>query len=489
MKQVDFKEIEKKVRQIWEKVKIYKTKLNVDKNIKKYILDMFPYPSWSGLHVGHWRWYVLSDVMAKIQKMEWKEVLHPMGFDSFWLPAENYAIKTGIHPKKTTFKAIETFRKQLDETGNWYDWDLEVITCTPDYYKWNQWIFLQFYKNWLAYKKKAPVNWCPSCKTVLANEQVEDWKCERCKTPIEKRFLNQWFFKITEFADRLYEDLNKLDGWPERVKIMQKNWIWKSEWSQFKMYLYVENKSSEEREEVWRESIVDFEVFTTRLDTVFGMTYVVFSPEKILELIENGKLNNLKNLDEVKNFCQKVISKPDIERTSDKSKNWMKLEGLYSINPFNGRKVEVWIADYVIGSYGTGVVMAVPAHDTRDWQFAKKYNLPIIRVIYPKKKVVFRFEENLLKDKEEAFKLADENELFYRLKDRYFYGWVDIRDEQFLKYWLKRFVNKDLQEIENDIFVWDKDGYVSEKLVFKNIEDFEFQNNTAYTKKGIVYVW
>ena len=166
----------------------------------------------------------------------------------------------------------------------------------------------------------------------------------------------------------------------------------------------------------------------------------------------------------------------------------MKLEGLYSINPFNGRKVEVWIADYVIGSYGTGVVMAVPAHDTRDWQFAKKYNLPIIRVIYPKKKVVFRFEENLLKDKEEAFKLADENELFYRLKDRYFYGWVDIRDEQFLKYWLKRFVNKDLQEIENDIFVWDKDGYVSEKLVFKNIEDFEFQDNTAYTKKGIVYV-
>ena len=478
--EINFTEIEKKVRQIWDKVKIYKTKLNVSKDVKKYILDMFPYPSGSWLHVWHWRWYVLSDVMAKIQKMEWKEVLHPMWFDSFWLPAENYAIKTWKHPKKTTFEAIKTFRKQLDETWNWYDWDLEVITCKPEYYKWNQWIFLQFYKKWLVYKAEAPVNWCPNCKTVLANEQVEDGKCERCKTPVVKKFLSQWFFKITDYASQLYDDLEKLDWWPERVKVMQKNWIWKSEGSQFKMQLYKdENK------------IVDFEVFTTRLDTVFGMTYVVFSPEKIYKFIREWILTpeNLENFEQVSKYIEISLAKPEKDRTSDKNKTWIKLEGFYSINPFNWEKVQVWISDYVIWSYWTGVVMAVPAHDSRDWQFAKKFNIPIKRVIIPPEKIVFKVSKELIKDIDEALKQADENELFYKFSQDYVLWWIDIRQREFYQYWIKRFVNWWFKSVEEDIHKFDIEKW--EYLSVNNtlsVSLFDFQENTAYTLKWLVKI-
>ena len=474
-KEINFKEIEELVKQIWEKVKIYKTKIELrDKENKKYILDMFPYPSGSWLHVGHWRGYVLSDVMAKIQKMEWKEVLHPMWFDSFWLPAENYAIKTWIHPKITTFKAIEHFREQLNETWNWYDWDLEVITCTPDYYKWNQWIFLQFFKNWLAYKKEAPVNWCPSCQTVLANEQVVDWKCERCKTPVTKKFLSQWFFKITAFAEKLYNDLDKLSWWPQRVKVMQKNWIWKSEGTEFNMQLLEEDSNTK---------VVDFKVFTTRLDTVFWMTYVVFSPEKILELIKAWKLQSIKNLDAVKSYCEQAINKSEKDRTSDRQKTGIKLEWVYSVNPFNWRHVEVWVSDYVIWSYWTGVVMAVPAHDTRDWQFAKKFGLEIIRVIYPEEKIVFETDINNIKDLKNAKKEADDNELFYKIIWNKFLWWIDIRDENYLNYWLKKFVK---WQVKKDIHKYINWKYVSIDNVITDTSQFDFQDNTAYTKKWIV---
>ncbi len=487
MKDINFKEIEKKVKSIWEKVKIYKTDIFTKKN-KKYVLDMFPYPSGSWLHVGHRRWYVLSDLIAKIYKMDWNEVLHPMWFDSFWLPAENYAIQTWIHPLKTTIKAIQNFRKQLNETASWYDWDLEVITCKPDYYKRNQWIFLQFFKNWWAYKGKAPVNWCPSCQTVLANEQVIEWKCDRCKTPVEKKFLNQWFFKITDFAESLYNDIDKkLPNWPERVKIMQKNWIGKSDWSQFKMILESQN----------HQDITDFEVFTTRLDTVFGMSYVVFSPEKVLELIEEGKLNstNLKNFNEVYQYCQNAINQKEIDRTAEnKEKTWIQLQWLQTTNPFNGEQIPVWVADYVIGGYWTWVVMAVPAHDSRDWQFAKKFNLPIKRVIYPAKFVASVLDPQVLINPTEAFNQADENEIFYKEKNWLLYIRFDPEKENYFQYWVKNFAP---QDIETAIYEFDFNikQYVLQTInsnlyneFLSDPDNFDFQENTAFTKKWIIVI-
>ncbi len=486
MNNIDFKKIEKIAKSIWEKVKIYKTNIFTQKN-KKYVLDMFPYPSGSGLHVWHWRWYVLSDLIAKIFKMEWYEILHPMWFDSFGLPAENYAIKTWIHPLKTTMDAIKNFRKQLNETWSWYDWDLEVITCKPDYYKWNQWIFIQFYKNWWAYKKKAPVNRCPSCKTVLANEQIEEWKCERCKTPIEKKFLNQWFFKITDFAEKLYNDLEKLHWWPQRVKTMQKNWIWKSEWSQFKMILESES----------HKDITEFEVFTTRLDTVFGMTYVVFSPEKILELIENWILTKkiLKNFEQVQQYIKKSINKSELDRTAEnKEKTGVELEWLYSINPFNWEKVKVLISDYVIWSYWTWVVMAVPAHDTRDWEFAKKFNLPIKRVIYPEKMIVSILEIESITDLQKALNEADKNEIFYKIDWNIIYIWLDPIKKDFFEFWIKTYYTKDIEFAKYE-FNYEIKDYQLKNIksniytdLLKNIDNFNFQENTAYTNKWIVMI-
>ena len=351
---MNHKEIESQVKKIWEKKKINQTNIDSEKP-KKYVLDMFPYPSSSGLHVGHRRGYVLSDMIGKIYKMQWNEVLHPMGFDSFGLPAENYAIKTWIHPQKTTLEAVDNYIRQLNEMWSWYDWRLKVITCLPEYYRWNQWIFLKLFEAGLAYKKKSSVNYCPSCETVLANEQVVDWRCERCKTLVIKKDLEQWFFKITDFADELYEDLDNLD-WPEKVKLMQKNWIWKSSWTQFQMNLF-ENDSE--------QKVFDFEVFTTRVDTVLGMSYVVFAPEKIQDLIDAWV--KIENISQVLEYVTQAKAKTDIERWDNtQEKTWVELKWVFTKNPFNWENLPVFVSDYVIWSYWSWVVMAVPAHDVRD---------------------------------------------------------------------------------------------------------------------------
>ena len=362
------KEIEKKWQQFWNDIDLFKTKPVPQK--KYYVLEMFPYPS-GDLHIGHMKNYVIGDVIARYKLMQGFEILHPMGWDAFGLPAENAAIKRGINPEEWTYNNISVSKNTMKMMGLSYDWNREVTTCAPDYYKWTQWLFLQLYKQGLAYRKKASVNWCPSCQTVLANEQVEGGRCYRCHTPVEKRDLVQWFFKITDYADRLLEDLEKLDKWPEPVKIMQKNWIGRSEGAEIDFRIDDLNRS--------------VRVFTTRPDTLFGVTFMVFAPEHELvpELIQ-GKAQE-KN---VLNYIEKARSKSNIERTSLKDKDGI-FTGAYATHPFTGEKIPIYVADYVIMGYGTGVVMGVPAHDERDFEFAKKYKLPIKTVIRPKEKKTF----------------------------------------------------------------------------------------------------
>lgn len=359
----DFKKVESKWQKYWEENGTYRfNKNNIDK--KFYCLEMFSYPSGAKLHLGHWYNYGPSDTFARFKRMQGYEVFHPMGFDAFGLPAENYAIKTGIHPKDSTLKNIETMEKQLKDMGATYDWDHEVVTCNPDYYKWTQWLFLKLYEMGLAYKKEAPVNYCPSCNTVLANEQVVSGNCERCGTIVVRKKLSQWFFKITDYAEELLNDLDKLD-WPEKTKIMQKNWIGRSEGAMVKFE--VDN------------SDLSFEVFTTRVDTLYGVTYCVLAPEN--DLVEKIITDEYKAA--VKKYQEQTAKVSDIDRISTVREKTGVFTGSYAINPVNGRKVPIWISDYVIGTYGTGAVMAVPAHDDRDYEFAKKYNLPIIQVIAP----------------------------------------------------------------------------------------------------------
>ncbi|MDD3048953.1 MAG: class I tRNA ligase family protein [Bacilli bacterium] len=357
----NFKEIETKWQKYWEDNKTYKFNMNnLDK--KLYSLEMFSYPSGAKLHVGHWYNFGISDTWSRFKRMQGFEVFHPMGFDAFGLPAENYAIKTGVHPKDSTLKNIETMEAQLKKMGATYDWDYEVITCNPEYYKWTQWMFLQLYKNNLAYKKEAPVNWCPSCNTVLANEQVVNGTCERCKTAVERKKLSQWFFKITDYAEELLNGLDKLD-WPERTKNLQRNWIGKSEGSQ--VSFKVDN------------SDLKFEVFTTRIDTLYGATYVVVAPES--DLVDQITTDEYKEV--VSKYRLEASKISEIDRLSSVKEKTGVFTGSYAINPINNKKIPIWVADYVIASYGTGVVMAVPAHDERDYEFAKKYGLEIIEVI------------------------------------------------------------------------------------------------------------
>lgn len=354
-------QIDKKWQKKWEETNLYKfDEKNLDK--KLYVLEMFSYPSGSTLHAGHWFNYGPVDSWARMKRMQGYNVFQPMGFDAFGLPAENYAIKTGIHPKDSTLKNINTMEKQLKSMGAMFNWDNEVVTCSPDYYKWTQWVFLKLYEKGLAYRKKAPVNWCPSCNTVLANEQVVDGHCERCETEVTKKDLTQWFLKITDYADELLEKLDDLD-WPEKTKAMQKHWIGKSTGAEatFK----VEN------------SDLSFDVFTTRVDTLFGVSYVVLAPEN--ELVD--KLTTEENKKSVENYKEATKKQSDIERQSITREKTGVFTGAYAINPINGRKVPIWVADYVLATYGTGAVMAVPAHDDRDFAFATKYNLPIERVI------------------------------------------------------------------------------------------------------------
>ncbi|MEN6326848.1 MAG: leucine--tRNA ligase [Syntrophomonas sp.] len=355
----DFKSIESKWQNFWESNNCYKVFEDPAKP-KYYDLEMFPYPS-GNLHMGHVRNYAIGDVIARFKKMNGFNVLHPMGWDAFGLPAENAAIKNGIHPAKWTYSNIENMKRQLKTLGISYDWDRELATCKPDYYKFTQWMFLKLYEKGLAYKKNSAVNWCPSCQTVLANEQVVDGACERCESIIEKKKLEQWFFKITDYAQRLLDDLEILPGWPDKVKTMQKNWIGRSEGCEFS--LAIENSSE------------TLSVFTTRPDTVFGVTYMVLAPEH--PLVE--KISQ--NPGEVQAFVNKMKSLSDIARTSSDTEKEGVFTGAYALNPMNSERIPIWIANYVLMDYGTGAIMAVPAHDERDFEFAKKYNIPIRVVI------------------------------------------------------------------------------------------------------------
>ncbi|ERI92579.1 leucine--tRNA ligase [Clostridiales bacterium oral taxon 876 str. F0540] len=354
-------DVDKKWQQKWEETNLYK--FDKDKLDKKlYVLEMFSYPSGSTLHAGHWFNYGPVDSWARMKRMQGYNVFQPMGFDAFGLPAENYAIKTGIHPKDSTLKNIETMEKQLKSMGAMFNWDNEVVTCDPEYYKWTQWVFLKLYEKGLAYRKKAPVNWCPSCNTVLANEQVVDGHCERCETEVTKKDLTQWFLKITDYADELLEKLDDLD-WPEKTKAMQRHWIGKSTGAEVTFKV--------------TDSDLSFNVFTTRVDTLFGVTYVVLAPEN--ELVD--KLTLAENKAAVEAYKEAAKKQSDIERQSITREKTGVFTGSYAINPINGRKVPIWVGDYVLATYGTGAVMAVPAHDDRDFAFATKYNLPIERVI------------------------------------------------------------------------------------------------------------
>lgn len=367
IEQYDFKKIESKWQQKWAEENLYKADDTTKPNY--YCLEMFPYPS-GNLHMGHVRNYSIGDVIARFKTMHGYNVLHPMGWDSFGLPAENAAIKHGVPPAKWTRENIANMKRQFNALGLSFDWDREATTCMPDYYRWTQWIFLQLYKNNLAYKKNANVNWCPSCQTVLANEQVVDGKCERCDSIVEKKSLDQWFFKITDYAQRLLDDLDKLEGWPNKVKIMQENWIGRSEGAMITFEA---------------ETGDTFEVFTTRPDTLFGVTYVVLAPEHpLVQKFIEGKAEAAT----VQEFIDRTTKMSEIERTSNETEKEGVFTGAYAVNPINGKQVPIFVGNYVIYEYGTGAVMGVPAHDERDFMFAKKFGHPIEVVVTPKDHVL-----------------------------------------------------------------------------------------------------
>ena len=358
MSEYNHKSIEQKWRKNWE---IKPINLNDGKKDKYYCLDMFPYPSGTGLHVGHWRGYVISDVWSRYQILHGKYVIHPMGWDAFGLPAENFAIKTGQHPRISTEQNINNIKRQIKEISAVYDWDMELNTTDPDFYKWTQWIFVQMFKNGLAYEKEMPINWCPSCKTGLSNEEVVDGKCERCGAEVTKKNLKQWMLRITKYADRLLEDLNTLD-WPEKVKKMQSEWIGRSYGAEVDFKVDGTDKS--------------LTVYTTRPDTLHGATFIVLAPEHALA----SELATEENKQAVEDYIYRASTRSNIDRMQDKEKTGA-FTGSYAVNPLNGKKLPIWLSDYVLSDYGTGAIMCVPAHDTRDFEFAKKFDIPIIQVI------------------------------------------------------------------------------------------------------------
>ncbi len=360
----DFSAIEAKWQKTWDESKEFHVEADESKP-KYYCLEMFPYPS-GKLHMGHVRNYSIGDVIARFKKMDGYNVLHPIGWDAFGLPAENAAIAHKIHPDPWTTENIAEMKRQLKRLGLSYDWDRELATCKPDYYKWTQWLFIQFFNAGLAYKKHSPVNWCPSCETVLANEQVVGGACERCDSTVVKKKLSQWYFKITDYADRLLEDIDQLEGWPEKVKTMQSNWIGKSIGAEVKFAVEGTDQA--------------LEVFTTRPDTLFGATFMVLAPEHPMvdELVEGTEYEA-----SIKAFQQKLQHMSEVERTATDVEKEGLFTGSYAINPLNGRKTPIYVANYVLMDYGTGAIMAVPAHDERDFEFAKKYDIDIIPVIRP----------------------------------------------------------------------------------------------------------
>lgn len=357
--------IEKKWQKKWAEENFYRTEMEPGKK-KYYVLEMFPYPS-GNLHMGHVRNYSIGDVMARYKRMAGYNVIHPMGFDAFGMPAENAAIKHGVRPADWTYANIENMKRQQREMGLSYDWEREVETCRPDYYRWTQWLFELFYKRGLAYKKEASVNWCDTCGTVLANEQVIDGKCWRCDSDVHKKNLSQWFFKITTYADELLRDLSLLSGWPERVKTMQENWIGRSEGLEFTLDV----PSLGEK----------IPVYTTRPDTAFGITFLALAAEH--PLLEKICRDNPKAA-EIKAFCQRIHNQSDLERTSGESEKEGIFTGVYCVNPFNGKEVQIWVTNYVLAEYGTGAVMGVPSGDQRDWLFATKYGIDKILTLQPK---------------------------------------------------------------------------------------------------------
>ena len=354
------KATEQKWRKIWEE---HPVNVNDGKKPKYYCLDMFPYPSGNGLHVGHWRGYVISDVWSRYKMLQGYYLIHPMGWDAFGLPAENYAIKTGSHPAVSTAANIKNIKRQINEIASIYDWDMEVNTTDPKFYKWTQWIFVQMFKKGLAYEKEFPINWCPSCKTGLANEEVVNGCCERCGTPVTKKNLRQWMLKITAYADRLLADLDKLD-WPEKVKKMQTDWIGKSHGAEVDFTVDGTDKS--------------ITVYTTRPDTLHGATFMVLAPEHALA----KDLATDETRAAVEDYIFKSSMRSSVDRLQDKEKTGV-FTGSYAVNPLNGKKIPIWLSDYVLSDYGTGAIMCVPAHDDRDFEFAKKFDLPIIPVISP----------------------------------------------------------------------------------------------------------
>ncbi len=364
MQKYNHQAIEKKWKKNWEESGINKTKETEGKP-KYYVLDMFPYPSGAGLHVGHPKGYIATDIVARMKMMQGFNVLHPMGWDAFGLPAENYALKNKVHPSEGTAKNVATFKKQLGLLGFTYDWDREVNTTDPKYYKWTQWIFLQMFKKGLAFESFAPINWCPDCKTGLANEDLEGGLCERCGSEIERKPMRQWVLRITDYAEKLLSGLDNLTAWPEHIKKMQSDWIGKSEGA-------LVNFSIKDSKQILK-------VFTTRPDTLFGATYMVVAPEHPLIKENIEKISNKK---EVEEYLEKAKSKSDLERTElQKEKTGVEIKGVKAINPVNGTELPIFVADYVLCGYGTGAIMSVPGHDERDWEFAKKYNLPIVAVV------------------------------------------------------------------------------------------------------------
>ena len=372
----DHVKIEKKWRKRWQEKPI--NTLENSEKPKYYCLDMFPYPSASGLHVGHWRGYVLSDVISRYKILQGYQVLHPMGFDAFGLPTENFAIKTGLHPKKVTKDCVANYKRQLNEISAVYNWDREINTTDPSYYKWTQWIFIKMFENGLAYEKEMPLNWCPNCKAVLANEEATNGKCDRCGSTVTKKMLRQWMLKITNYAERLLNDLEDLE-WPEKVKKMQSEWIGKSYGAEIDFK--VENKDEK------------IKVFTTRPDTIYGSTFIVLAPEHNVI----SKITTDDNKEKVEKYIFEASTKSSVDRISDKEKTGV-FTGAYAINPLSGKKMPIWVADYVLSDYGTGAIMCVPAHDTRDFEFAKKFNLEIVQVINKENEEIKELDNAFLED-------------------------------------------------------------------------------------------
>lgn len=371
MQKYNHKKIEEKWNLSWAEENLYKVADEQDKP-KFYVLDMFPYPSGAGLHVGHPKGYIATDIFARLKTMQGFNVLHPMGWDAFGLPAENYALKNKVHPRISTEENIATYKRQLGMLGFSYDWSREIDTTDPEFYKWTQWIFLKMFERGLAFESYEPINWCPGCLTGLANEDLEDGKCERCGSEIEQKPMRQWVLKITDYADRMLQDLDKLPNWDSSIKEMQRGWIGRSEGAE--LTFQVESQKSKVESQL--------KVFTTRPDTLFGATFMVIAPEH--DLITNYELE-ITNYSEVQEYVSKAKNKTDLERTDlNKDKTGVEIKGIKAINPVNGKEIPVFVADYVLAGYGTGAIMAVPAHDQRDWEFAKKYNLDIIPVVMPK---------------------------------------------------------------------------------------------------------